>query len=422
MIVITKTKKRLIFRYSLIVLIFNLNLQKQDISKIRYFIWGDELSFWTFDLSIWIIFILTFNKINQNTIYHRSMFILLILLILTFYRWNLIIFYFIFEISIIVVLSIIITWGYQPERVEAALFIIIMTILTSLPFIIRIINNTTSLSLWNIHCIEVNSWEYIRLILVFIIKIPTIFLHMWLPKVHVESPVQGSIILASILLKLGSYGLIRTTSINSGFNKNLEWIIISYSIWTALTIRIICFIQTDLKTIIAYSSVVHITLVFASITLNKVKSIIGSMYIIIGHGICSAGLFYIANIIYKNSKSRRIIVNKRIFSITPTAIMIWFFICIGNSPIPPSINIMGEFFSFKSIVNWSSNNITVILIIVIIFLRSLYRIFIFYIVTHRISKRSAAIIRNFNSKNINTSVILIIPITLTSIDPDLLII
>lgn len=261
-----------------------------------------------------------------------------------------------------------------------------------------------------------------RLILVFIIKIPTIFLHMWLPKVHVESPVQGSIILASVLLKLGSYGLIRATSINSEFNKNLEWIIISYSLWTALAIRIICFIQTDLKTIIAYSSVVHITLVFASITLNKIKSIIASIYIMIGHGICSAGLFYIANIVYKNSKSRRIIVNKRIFSITPTAIIIWFFMCIGNSPIPPSINIIGEFFSFKSIVNWSLNNITILLIIVIIFLRSLYRIFIFYIVTHRIPKRSSIIISNFNSKNINTSVMLIIPIILTSIDPDYLII
>nr|AXE73230.1 NADH dehydrogenase subunit 4 [Bemisia tabaci]AXI95940.1 NADH dehydrogenase subunit 4 [Bemisia tabaci]AXI95953.1 NADH dehydrogenase subunit 4 [Bemisia tabaci]AXI95966.1 NADH dehydrogenase subunit 4 [Bemisia tabaci] len=422
MMVITKTKKSLMFSYSLIVLMFNLNLQKQDMSKISYFMWGDELSFWTFDLSIWIIFILTFNKINQNTIYHSSMFMLLILLMLTFYSWNLMMFYFMFEISMIVVLSIIMTWGYQPERVEAALFMIMMTILTSLPFIISMMNNTTSLSLWNIHCMEVNSWEYMSLMLVFMMKMPTMFLHMWLPKVHVESPVQGSMILASILLKLGSYGLIRTTSINSGFNKNLEWIIMSYSMWTALTMSMICFIQTDLKTMIAYSSVVHMTLVFASITLNKVKSMMGSMYIMIGHGMCSAGLFYMANIIYKNSKSRSIIVNKSMFSMTPTAMMMWFFMCMGNSPMPPSINIMGEFFSFKSIVNWSSNNMTVILIMVIMFLSSLYSIFMFYIVTHSISKSSAAIISNFNSKNINTSVMLIIPMTLTSIDPDLLII
>nr|ALR69386.1 NADH dehydrogenase subunit 4 [Bemisia tabaci] len=422
MMIITKNKKSLMFSYSLIILMFNLNLQKQDMSKISYFMWGDELSFWTFNLSIWIIFILTFNKVNQATVYHSSMFMLLILLMLTFYSWNLMMFYFMFEISMIVVLSIIMTWGYQPERVEAALFMIMMTILTSLPFIITMMNNMTSLSLWNIHYMKVNGWEYMSLMLVFMMKMPTMFLHMWLPKVHVESPVQGSMILASVLLKLGSYGLIRATSINSEFNKNLEWIIMSYSLWTALAMSMICFIQTDLKTMIAYSSVVHMTLVFASITLNKMKSMMASMYIMIGHGMCSAGLFYMANIVYKNSKSRSIIVNKSMFSMTPTAMMMWFFMCMGNSPMPPSINIMGEFFSFKSIVNWSLNNMTILLIMVIMFLSSLYSIFMFYIVTHSIPKSSSMIISNFNSKNINTSVMLIIPMMLTSIDPDYLII
>ncbi|YP_086807.1 NADH dehydrogenase subunit 4 (mitochondrion) [Bemisia tabaci] len=422
MIMVPKTKQ-LIINYSLVMLMFNLNMQKQEVSKISYFMWGDELSFWTFNLSLWIGFVLIFSKINQPKIYNKSVFMMLILLMMTFYSWNLMMFYLMFEMSMIVVLMIIMTWGYQPERVEAALFMVMMTVMTSLPFITTMMNNSTNLSLWNIQYMEMNKWEYLSLMLVFMMKMPTMFLHMWLPKVHVESPVQGSMILASILLKLGSYGLIRMTSTNSEMNNKLEWIILSFSLWTALYLSMICFMQTDLKTMIAYSSVVHMTLVFATITLDKSKSMLGGMYIMIGHGTCSAGLFYMANIMYKNSKSRSIIINKSMFSMNPSAMMMWFFMCMSNSPMPPSINFMGELFSLKSIMNWSGTSSTVVVTMTtIMFSSSLYSIFMFYIITHGMLKKSTNTVKIFNSKNMNTTSMLIIPMIMISINPDLLII
>nr|ATJ03339.1 NADH dehydrogenase subunit 4 [Bemisia tabaci] len=420
MMIMMKSPKTTILNYSLIMLLFNLNLQKQEVAKISYFMWGDELSFWTCSLAIWIIFILIFNKINLSMTYNKFMFMMLTLLMLTFYSWNLMMFYLMFEMSMIIVLSIIMTWGYQPERVEAALFMIMMTVLTSLPFIISMMNNSTNLNLWNIQYMKVNSWEYMSLMLIFMMKMPTMFLHMWLPKVHVESPAQGSMILASILLKLGSYGLIRVTAINMKLNSKLEWIIMSFSLCTTLTMTMICFIQTDLKTMIAYSSIVHMTTVFAAITLNKTKAMVGSVYIMIGHGVCSAGLFYMANIIYKTSKSRSIILNKGIFSMSPTATMMWFFMCMGNSPMPPSINIMGEFFSFKSVMNWSSINLMIIMMMMIMFLSSLYSIFMFYVVTHGKFKKSIMTVSTFNSKNMNICFMSIIPMILISVNPDLL--
>nr|ALR69360.1 NADH dehydrogenase subunit 4 [Bemisia tabaci] len=418
MIMMTSLKKS-VFIYSLITVLFNLNLQKQEVSKISYFLWGDELSFWTFNLAIWITFVLIFNKINLPKIYNKSMFMMLVVLMLTFYSWNLMMFYLMFEMSMIIVLSIIMTWGYQPERVEAALLMIMMTVLTSLPFIISMMNNSTNLNLWNIQYMKINSWEYMSLMLVFMMKMPTMFLHMWLPKVHVESPVQGSMILASVLLKLGSYGLIRVTSINSDLNSKLEWMIMSFSVWTSLIMAMICFTQTDLKTMIAYSSVIHMTIVFAAITLNKSKAMMGSMYIMIGHGMCSAGLFYMANVMYKISKSRSIIINKGIFSMAPTATMMWFFLCMGNSPMPPSINIVGEFFSFKSMMNWSSTTLMITTMAMIMFMSSLYSVFMFYIMTHGIYEKSMSI-KNFNSKNMNICIMNIIPMILISVDPDLL--
>nr|AIG20057.1 NADH dehydrogenase subunit 4 [Bemisia tabaci complex sp. Asia I] len=421
MIMMTSPKKSAL-NYSMIMMLFNLNMQKQEAAKISYFMWGDELSFWTLSLAIWIIFILIFNKINLPSTYNKSMFMMLTLLMLTFYSWNLMMFYLMFEMSMIIVLGVIMTWGYQPERVEAALFMIMMTILTSLPFIVSMMNNSTNLSLWNIQYMKINNWEYMSLMLVFMMKMPTMFLHMWLPKVHVESPVQGSMILASILLKLGSYGLIRVTTINAELNSKLEWIIISFSLCTTLTMTMICFIQTDLKTMIAYSSVVHMTIVFAAITLNKTKAMMGTLYIMIGHGVCSAGLFYMANIMYKTSKSRSIIINKGIFSMNPTAAMMWFFLCMGNSPMPPSINILGEFFSFKSTMNWSMTSLMVTTTMMIMFMSSLYSIFMFYVVTHGMFSKSVIYINNFNSKNMNISSMNIIPMILISINPDLLII
>nr|QPB46211.1 NADH dehydrogenase subunit 4 [Bemisia tabaci] len=422
MMVIMKTVKNSIFNYSLIVLLLNLNLQKQDMGKMSYFLWGDDLSFWTFDLSVWIVFILIFSKINQPKIYNKCMFIMLVLMMLTFYSWNMMMFYLMFEISMIIILGVIMTWGYQPERVEAILFMVVMTVLTSLPFIISIMNNKNDLNFWNIQFMKINMWEYLSLMCVFMMKMPTMFLHMWLPKVHVESPVQSSMILAAVLLKMGSYGLIRATTTNLQLNMKLEWLIMSFSLWTTLVMTMICLMQTDLKTMIAYSSVVHMTLVFTAITLNKTKSMMSSIYIMIGHGMCSAGLFYMTNIAYMNSKSRSIIINKGSFSMFPTAVATWFFLCMGNSPMPPSINIMGEFFLFKSILNWSSDKTIVMLMMMIMFSSSLYSIFMFYIVTHGIFKKSMIKIKNFNSKSKNTSMLHIIPMLLISTNPDILII
>nr|APX40117.1 NADH dehydrogenase subunit 4 [Sphaeroderma testaceum] len=353
-------------------------------SGISYFLGCDLLSFFLILLTYWIcsLMILASAKIIKTKDYYFFfsfvMVVLLLSLFLTFSSLNLFVFYLFFEISLIPTLILIIGWGYQPERLEAGIYLLFYTLFMSLPMMIMIfyLNSLINSLFFMFLSSDLHSvFSYFCVNMVFFVKIPMFILHLWLPKAHVEAPVSGSMILAGIMLKLGGYGLLRMMIMFKYFLNSLNIFIIVISLFGGVIVSLICIRQSDIKSLIAYSSVSHMGLVLAAVMTLNYWGIWGVLMMMLAHGLCSSGLFCLANLMYERIGSRSLYLNKGLLNLLPGFSMWWFLLLSSNMAAPPSLNLVGEIMIINSLLSYS--NFNMIFLSLLSFFSAVYSLFLY---------------------------------------------
>nr|YP_010586350.1 NADH dehydrogenase subunit 4 [Limnocentropus hysbald]UZZ44125.1 NADH dehydrogenase subunit 4 [Limnocentropus hysbald] len=378
----------LIFLIMFIMLFFPLNLFY--LNNLSYIFGYDMISYGLILLSVWIcgLMLMSSFMIQMNNYYTNffilNILLLLFLLICTFSSLNLFFFYLFFEGSLIPVLFLIMGWGYQPERLQAGIYLLFYTLFASLPLLLGIFfieKEIDSMIIYLMKNLNLNFLLiYFSLILAFLVKLPMFFFHLWLPKAHVEAPVSGSMILAAIMLKLGSYGILRVMVILSSVNLKYGVILISLSLLGGVIVSMMCFHQVDLKSLIAYSSVVHMSIVLGGMISLNYWGFMGAYILMIGHGLCSSGLFCLVNINYERLMSRSMLVNKGLLNIMPSLTLWWFLFLSSNMAAPPSLNLMGEISLFNSLLSWSW--FTMYMLVFLSFFSAGYSLYLFMYSQH----------------------------------------
>lgn len=232
-----------------------------------------------------------------------------------------------FELRLLPIFVIILFWGGQPERLRAGMYFIIYTIVFSVPLLVMIVRIGITYFWWSLYSVP-RLLAGVTFILPFLVKLPVFGLHFWLPKAHVEASTRGSMILARLLLKLGSFGLFRvlTMFILSVFPILMFLFAIVSSVFTI--------IQVDFKKLVAYSSVTHMTfLSVARMTVNKALLFIMVLFSV-AHGWASSRLFFLVG------QSRSVSYSRLGVLLSSISNLFWFYLMFGlilisNSSIPP---------------------------------------------------------------------------------------
>ena len=303
-------------------------------------------------LLIFLCLLTSWNSINYNLKeYLISFLIMEFFLIGVFCILDLLLFYIFFESVLIPMYLIIGIWGSRERKIRAAYFFFLYTLLGSVLMLLAILYlyfqvGTTDyeILLTTILTLKEQKFLWIAFFASFATKVPMVPMHIWLPEAHVEAPTSGSVILAGVLLKLGTYGLIRFSfplfpEASFYFTPLVYSIAVIGIIYTSFTaIR-----QTDFKRIIAYTSVAHMNLVIVGMFSFNSIGLEGAILQSLSHGFVASALFLIIGVVYERHHTRMVKYYGGLVHVMPIYIIIFLFFTMANIGLPGTGSFIGEF-------------------------------------------------------------------------------
>jgi NADH-quinone oxidoreductase subunit M len=262
-----------------------------------------------------------------------------------------VLFYVFFEATLIPMFIIIGVWG-GPNRVYAAIKFFLYTLFGSLLLLVALLylynSSGGSFAILDWHKLPLTLTAQVLLffgmLFAFAVKVPMWPVHTWLPDAHTEAPTGGSVVLAAILLKLGAYGFVRfTLPILPDASRHLAWLMIALSLIAVAYIGLVALVQTDLKKLIAYSSISHMGFVTLGFFIFNAYGVEGALVQSISHGFVSAALFFCVGVLYDRMHTRMIADYGGVVNTMPKFAALMMLFAMANSGLPATSGFVGEF-------------------------------------------------------------------------------